>query len=111
MPAPDWEPEVRGPEGEPVEHTDTEPQPLLREELEPVAVDELAAEIAQIGADEAVVADYGAGLDDLVSKYPFRKVEHWYELPGFDTPAPPASDPADQADDAAPSHGATAEPT
>ncbi len=65
-------------------------------ETEPV-VDELEAQIAQIDTAPSSVADYGAALDDLVSKYSFRKVEHWYELPGFDIPAPadrqPSSEP------------------
>lgn len=71
------------------------PSPVVAE-TEPV-VDELEAQIAQIDTAPSSVADYGAALDDLVSKYSFRKVEHWYELPGFDIPAPadrqPSSEP------------------
>jgi DivIVA domain-containing protein len=57
--------------------------------------DDLEAEIERLGTEQTVVADYGAALDDLVSKYSFRKVEHWYELPGFDIPAPvePVAEP------------------
>jgi|GEM_PF-801505 DivIVA domain len=65
------------------------------------ATDDLDDEIARIGAGQANAADYGAALDDLVSKYSFRKVEHWYELPGFDLPAPATPGPGDE----------TAEPT
>jgi len=61
----------------------------------PTPVDDLEEEIARIGTGQAAVADYGAALDDLVSKYSFRKVEHWYELPGFDIPAPAAPQPAE----------------
>ncbi len=68
------------------------PSPVVAE-TEPV-VDELEAQIAQIDTAPSSVADYGAALDDLVSKYSFRKVEHWYELPGFDIPAPADRQPS-----------------
>lgn len=80
------EPEV------PIEET---PLAAAEEIPAPAPVDDLEEEIARIGTGQAAVADYGAALDDLVSKYSFRKVEHWYELPGFDIPAPAATQPAE----------------
>lgn len=69
--------------------------------------DDLEAEIARIGTGQAAVQDYGSALDDLVSKYSFRKVEHWYELPGFDIPAPAEVKPADPEETVAPGEDST----
>lgn len=83
------------------------PEQVVPEQVLPV--DELEAEIANIGDGQTVVAEYGAALDDLVSKYSFRKVEHWYELPGFDIPAPPDLGAPKEADEAAPGQDSTSE--
>ena len=100
--------------GEPEPKTVPRPEPEPAPASEPDAQgahDNLEAEIAEIGAGQTAVTDYAAALDDLVSKYSFRKVEHWYELPGFYIPAPSAASPADPADAPAPRPESTPEPT
>jgi len=82
-----------------------EPEPPAVEAEHPA--DEPEVEIAQVDPGSTSVADYGAALDDVVSKYSFRKVEHWYELPGFDIPAPADLQPPSQAESDEPGQDST----